>query len=351
MISITRQMTELERLAAVRGELLASYREAIRDAADYAVAVEAARLEDFRRQLHQLAAELGSAELPELAASREQLRRVLAAYQADAQGRIDRLRREVREAAEALRTMGVHLAEASGVQAEEMDRQIRRLSELTRCDDVARLHSELRHAVAVLTEQLRGMRAENQRIVAQMRDEIRTLQRQVEDFRHAPEAAEETRNTPPQDLAPVFGGEAEAALHSAVSARTGFTLALIHLRNWGRLARDHDPALLRKVTALVRVRLAELIGPSLVVATGRDDLLLVLCPAENRVVRKRASDFSEALAQPFLIGRLRVSVQAACAMLESRPEETVAGLRERISELEAFVTGRAVRKPPPGSEA
>jgi GGDEF domain-containing protein len=341
VISITRQMTELERLAAVRGELLESYREAIRDAADYAVAVEAERLEEFRKQLHQLAAGLASAEIPELAASREELRRVLAAYQADAQGRIERMRREVRDATEALQAIGARLADAAGAQTGEIDRQIRKLSELTRCDNLTRLQAELRQTVAVLTEQIQELRAENQRIVAQMRDEIRTLQHQIEHCRHTPEAPPEIPRAAPREPAPALPGEAEAVLHSAVSAAAPFTVVLVHVRNWGRLAQEHGHAELHQVVALLRVRLARLLGPAMVVATGKEDVLMAVCPAEPARLRKRAGNLAQSLAQPFSVAGLPVTLHASWGMIESGPEESVAALRERIARLADFVTGRS----------
>ena len=331
MISIHRQMNELGRLEALGAEALACYREAMQHAAEYAVELDPARVQALRDQVRELAAALEGAGPEQLAASRPRFRRALADYRDQAQPRVDRLRREVAEAAEALRSMGAQLTESSGAVAGGIDHQIRTLRHLTAIDNLPAVRSGLERAVTGLEQQVRELRAENERIVAQMRDEVRTLQRQIEQVQR-PAAG---------DSGAGLAGrrDGEAALAGALAQPGGFAAGLVYLRNWKRLKLDHHERQQHEILAAVGQRIRNALGADTLLVRWADDELLALYRLDPAKAAQLSRGLAERLTQPVDLGGACVAtLQASWGMVEAREHEPLAALLDRIAHLEHSIT-------------
>lgn len=330
MISIHRQMNELGRLEALGAEALECYREAMRHAAEYAVELDPARIQALRDQVRELAAALEGAGPEQLAASRPRFLQALADYRDQAQPRVDRLRREVAEAAEALRSMGAQLTASSGAVAGGIDDQIRTLRDLTAIDNLPAVRSGLQRAVSGLEQQVRELRAENERIIAQMRDEVRTLQRQIE----------QAQRPASGDSGAGFAGRraGEAALAEALARPGAFAAALVYLRNWKRLKLDHHERQQHEILAAVGQRLRDAFGAETLLVRWADDELLALCHLDSKTPHLTRA-LAERLTKPVELGGACVAtLQAGWAMLEVREPEPLAALLNRIAQLERSLT-------------
>ena len=335
MISIHQQMSELDRLEARSREAregyreaLISYREAIRDAAEYAIEVEPSRTGEFREQVRGLANGLEDAGAAQLAASRARLRQALAEYQGAAQARIERMRREVREAAEALQAVGARLTESAGSAAGEIEQQIQSLQALAGESDLDAVRRGLRHAAAQLARQVQDLRAENERIVAQMRDEIRTLQRQME----------HTQRPAAGDAQTGLAGrrEAEAALAAACRANAPSVAGVLYLRNWKRLKLDHNPRQQNEILQALQQRLRATFGAEAFLSRWAEDEILVLFRAG--AVPPDGRRFHGLLTPLELPGACCVAVQSAWGVVEIREHEPPEGVLDRLAALERCLT-------------
>jgi GGDEF domain-containing protein len=177
MISIRRQIGDLGWREDVLRNLAKYYGLAIRSIREYAVQIEPGPISAFRERLRALEDRAErAADAEEYDQIQASLRGELRDYRDAAAEQITRLRARAEAAAVAMRSLSDLLA-ANGTETEvQIQREIARLERASANDDIAEMRAEILAATESLVRLHERMKRETQVMVAQLQDEIHTLQ-------------------------------------------------------------------------------------------------------------------------------------------------------------------------------
>ena len=171
----------MERVESLRATLFASYRLAIRAAAEYAIELDPQEAWGFAGNLEMLAARLAPAdESDSIRQVQDSFEDALRVYQQQAQARVDHLRKEVEAGAAAVATFAGAIASNGSDYQAQMDTELGRLRGMTKSDDLPAIHHGIENVIAGIGDALEHMQRANQMTIAQLRDEIRTLHYSME---------------------------------------------------------------------------------------------------------------------------------------------------------------------------
>jgi uncharacterized coiled-coil protein SlyX len=180
MISIRAAATELERQEALRLVTLDCHINTVRTMARCAVDVDAEITQSYRASLEKLAERLQRSQASEdLRLAQDDLKHSAIIYYEESARRLSRLREDFSDAARALSELVSSITTSSDDHDKLLEAELAELSRLATLSDPVDIRMQLQTAVQRLDDCIKSIRAENRFVIAQMRDEIRTLQERV----------------------------------------------------------------------------------------------------------------------------------------------------------------------------
>jgi len=180
MISIQSSMAELERSHQLRAETLDCYLEAIKNAAQYAVELDAALTGEFRKHLASLGDEVASGRLEALQDSRSTLRGLLRDYRQKALEYLSGLRDELAGTARALEEILDALSQADGDHDSQLRGALSRLRDVAADPAHGAIASVIAAAANTIEHSLEAVRKQHQLTIAQFLVEIRMLHKRID---------------------------------------------------------------------------------------------------------------------------------------------------------------------------
>jgi GGDEF domain-containing protein len=180
MISIRKSLTELDRTAEEREMAFDCYRQAIRDAAQYAVELDEEVTEPYRSALVSLEKELvegGGEALPQC---RGNLRGLFRNYRDQAVTYLGRLRSDLSEAISSLQSTMDALTQADGSHDVKMQTAVKRLRQIPPTADMVSVRQAIRTTVTEIEAAQEQLHREHQLTIAQFVAEIRVLHRRID---------------------------------------------------------------------------------------------------------------------------------------------------------------------------
>lgn len=185
MISLKQSVSELDRMAALQRAALDCHQGAVQLMADYAIEISADLAIRYREQINLLSKRFKVAEGPAaMAEAQRELAEEARVYYEETTHRVGRLREDFGSAARALSELVSSITSNNDDHEKLLEDELGELAHLAIMADAAELRQGLQKTTARLTEYVKRIRADNRFVVAQLRDEIRTLQDQVQSLEH-----------------------------------------------------------------------------------------------------------------------------------------------------------------------
>ena len=181
MISLLKTATELDRLEELNRTALECYAQALRSTEQNAIEVDAQQAAQFRKQLEALRDQLrADAGARELSAVQTAFESQLKGYRDSAQEQIQRLRREVQEAASIVETFTVSISDSESLLESGLKRELNSLNQSAKSDDIRQIRDAIQTSTGKIAQSVEQMRSSNQLAIAQLKDEIRVLHQEVQ---------------------------------------------------------------------------------------------------------------------------------------------------------------------------
>jgi GGDEF domain-containing protein len=252
LISLRKTVSELEQLEDFKRTALECYALSLAAVKDHAIEVDAAQLAGHRSRLQTLRDQVK----PDTAA--EQLREVqssfnteLHEYSEKAAQHIQRLRNDVRAASEAVEVFtGSFAASATDLDV-EVKRELQRLDKAARLDDINAIRSAISIVSAGIASSFERMRSSNQLAIAQLKDEIRVLHREIEAARRP-----QTSSSASPKQQEVFGH-----IDNFLRQNMPFSLILIAVKNLRGLESCHPKAAIESALSSLHARFQGALPP------------------------------------------------------------------------------------------
>jgi GGDEF domain-containing protein len=336
LVSLKKTVTELDRLDDLFQSSAASLRGVLRTLANHTLEIDLQAAEQLRSFLAAALEQLRAGELPEgFESVRAGFEREWPAFAAASHSRFELICRElsatVRALDEALTSAG---NEIPGGAETALKNEIQQLRALSTVSDLTALLAGIRKCAANLESCLEAFRAERQRLVTQLKDEIRTLQA------HLDAAKKEAQ------LDPVTGilnrRELERQIAEALEKKVRFSLMYIWLANYKYLERDlpqkQADALITSIVAAMRA----LLPAGTALGRWSDDEFYALLFVDKPTAIQASRELTFRLNGNFELGggAASVKLRAGIGVVEARPNEDAAAFLKRGRELTNAIQGR-----------
>jgi GGDEF domain-containing protein len=184
VFSITKTAHQLDKLEGMHRAAMESYGEVLRAAAQYAVEVDAMEAQTYRQHIEALRLMLenvvGVEDFQTIHAS---FRGELRDYRDKVNEWLDRTRSELKAALEAMQTLSARVSASGGDHETHLREDLNKLNEVAQTSDLGRIQIVIQEVAANIAKSAEEVREANQFLIAQMRDEIQSLHREMENAR------------------------------------------------------------------------------------------------------------------------------------------------------------------------
>jgi GGDEF domain-containing protein len=186
LISIKKTANELERMEELVQAIANSYRQAIHSTAQYAIEMDPVQTGEFRRHLEGLQRQVESAQGAEdWGALQVSFRGELREYRDNAAEQLRRLREEIKATSQAVQVFAESVAATDSDHQAQIRKAVGYLETIAECVDPAELQSGIRVAVKTISHSIEAMQRNHRVAIAQLRDEIRLLHKQIDIEHHS----------------------------------------------------------------------------------------------------------------------------------------------------------------------
>jgi len=326
MISLKKNVDELERREGLFQAALNCYLSAINSIQSHTIELGAELVEEYRRRLRSLrrnVQNLPSAEV--LETSRVALDKELAWFQKAATGLLEEKEKELQDIifllTEAARTLGARDAR----HASKLQEFTSELETVSRLDDLSEVRRRLAEQVIELKTCMGAFQRESDSSVSQLQQELKSIQERLDQ-------AEQLATTDP--LTGLLNRrEGERRLHEMVRAGNPFCVLVFDLDRFKTINDRYGHVCGDQVLKSFARRLADAVRPNDPVCRWGGDEFLVIMACPLRDAMHRASQIGEKLSGRYTIipgGReTTVLVSASLGVAEYVPGESAEQLFER----------------------
>ncbi|MDX2180690.1 MAG: hypothetical protein SFV18_13925 [Bryobacteraceae bacterium] len=349
VLSLNTRFAEMDRQEVRR--VVSFYSKALREAAERAIRFDDDRVNEFREALLHLAEELEGSGQHGLDPIHEKFGESMAAFQRDGEGHLRTLREKLEEASGALANMVVSVSDLGTSHQADLEQEVDRLRLLQHVEDIVRLRAELADATARMSASLEGMRREHQMVVTQMRDEIRSLHREMESRSVRPPRPEpvsaEPAETPAPASEPTIGTgrrEIERLLRDRTEADEPVTLLIVWMRNLAPMFTQHPPELVLDLMAAASARLDQVLQGRGRWSKWEDDCYIVCVPRAKSEVTRVAQDVAMRLNEGYLLQRCdgahHLALKVSIGMVDRTKDESADTMLARAGKLTTNMRSR-----------
>lgn len=336
MISLRRSLTELDQAEALLHAASEAYREALQAVRDNVVEVEPRSAARHRECLEAIVRSFdpaaGGDSMLETTAS---LRAQLHGYQSDAHRHLEWLNGQLASTVRALQDLMASLAGGAEDQQECLQVEMERLKMLSGVDDLPLIRAGLRDSMRGISGCIEQIQRQNQLVVAQLQDEIRTLHSRLETAEHL--AA----------IDPVTGlmnrREVEAAIRRQVTSSAPLCLIFVWIRNLKMLQRQYGHKIADDITVAACRNFAAIVENRGTAGRWSDDELIAMVNIPKAEAMRLCRDLPGQLRGPHECmqnGRpLQLLLQITSGVVEARPNEQTEHLLDRADTLIRTLAG------------
>lgn len=336
MISLRKSVNELERLEELHRTAVKCYSEALHSTGRNAIELDSAQTAHFRAQLQALRDQLrADATRRELEAVQISFDTELKDYHDKTRDQIQHLRQEVQAAAAAVESFAGSISESEGNLEARIERELNTLNQSASSDDIRVLRSAIQGSTAKISASVHEMRASNQLVIAQLKDEIRLLHQEIQSARRtqpAPDPAAESRQ------------QMSGRMQEFINKRTPFSVLLVVVCNLEGLQNCYSTNTIESALRALQSRFENILPSSATVGRWtRDQFAAILSAAPGNAI-EMSREVVRSLSDPFLerdqSGTQSIVFSPRAGVVEFSPGSDLAKFQVRLKQLaEALATG------------
>jgi GGDEF domain-containing protein len=181
LISIRKAASDLDRMEELLQSAQQCYSQAIRSTAQYAIELDAADASEFRVHLGSVEKQMENAQgADDWSAVQASFRGELRVYRDKAAGQLERLYQQIKASTETVQLFTESVAAIDVDHEARIQGVLGELGALEQSADVGALHAGIRAATQTIGDSMIVMRRRHQAGIAELRDEIRALHKQIE---------------------------------------------------------------------------------------------------------------------------------------------------------------------------
>jgi GGDEF domain-containing protein len=273
LISIRKAAEDLDRIDTITRTLTSVYEHAIWSAAQYAIEIDPQTVIAFREHLTALRDRISQARSAEdwqslQAAFRGELRE----FRDKSTEQLGRMRNEFAAAVTAMQSFADSVVSSGEDHTGDLRTVLSDLGNAAQTDNIDEVRSVIRKATATIGASVERLRKSHQIVVAQLRDEIRLLQDQVEVERHAAQVDQATGTWNRQKM--------ESSIATHTDKDDAFSLLILCVRNLRRLDGQYSRQTMDKVLRAMTQRLAAMLADSAIIGRWDEETFTAILPVD-----------------------------------------------------------------------
>jgi GGDEF domain-containing protein len=181
LISTGEPVTELDRMENLLQTVTGGYGSAVRSTAQYAIEIDSLDAQLFRQHIEALGEQLGTAVAPEhWEALQTSFRSELRAYRDKATEQLGRMRADIKAAADAMLIFADSVASNGLDHEEQLQEELGQLKSAMEYENLNEIRAVIGSAVSAITASVAKMQSSHKLVIAQLRDEMRLLHKQID---------------------------------------------------------------------------------------------------------------------------------------------------------------------------
>ena len=293
MVSLLKHVSDLDRYESIQKASLGGYAAAIEYIAQYAVEVDPSITEKHREYLRVLRVRVMDAQTPEaLLETQPVLQSELRDYRDKCGIHLTGLRQEFTSALVSLQDVMSTFCSSGKDQEKQLKEELNTLETLAASNDPDVLRRGVQSAVRAIAECVEQMKRQNDIVVAQFRDEIRTMQLRTE-------AVEASAALDPATGA-LKRSEFETRVRRAVLRDGPVCLVIVKTGNFRDLRSRHGQHLAGEALAGLYRRIREEFGEKVDIGRWSDDTFMIMLLSTKPDALKRTRDLSHRVSAPYV---------------------------------------------------
>jgi len=312
------------------------YGHAIYSAAEYAVEIDPSETAEFRRHLQALQRQLGGAAKPqEWKAIQASFRGELRTYRDSSRGRLNRLREEITAARDAVNLFAETVTASNTDHKVKIKQSLGQLEVMSRSNNAEEIRVGIRQVAGAISNSVEVMQQSHQLAVAQLRDEIRVLHKEVERGRNAHLLDRTTGVWNREKL--------DSSIAKLAAGRRPFCVLLVHVPNLRLLDRRYSPAAIEASLKALLGRLSGLLDANALLGRWSECCFaaLVEIPAAKALVLSRAA--SEKLTGEYPVQEKGLSqnvpLVAVTGIIDGTAGEDEASFQKKLLQMSEALAG------------
>ncbi len=366
MLSIAKNIAELDRLANARGDVLASYAQTVRDTAAHLPEIRREFLTPCQDGLRAAATIIEGAREPEQwQEAGTAVRNALARFREETTRFVQSLQNNLASTSAMLQRLMGQLGSMGGDQHEGLQRDLGQLREVVHHDDVTAIRRVVSETADRMMVRLEELKREQSLVVAQLQEEIQILHRQLADrasasrpaapapaLQPAPHAAVPNATVvdglPNPAAAPEPAPEPEvpngmrreefaAALKLKADQGENFSVSIFWLSNLAQLFTRHEPDVVIEMMNLATARIRESVLDNPLWTRWEDDCFAI-CTNESKAQAARSSQalsahISGEYAVPLHGQTTRLPLRVVVGVVERSKDESADKTMARLNQM------------------
>ena len=241
-----------------------AYGDAIRSTAQYAIEINSLDAQLFRQHLEALEERLGAAVAPEhWEALQAGFRSELRAYRDKSAGRLGRMRAEIKAAADAMLIFADSVASNGLDHEQQLQEELGQLKSAIEDENLSQVRAVIGTAVGAIAASVAKMQSGHKLVIAQLRDEMRLLHKQIDAERRTLYTDRATGLWNRQKL--------DSQITDRLENDQPFCMLLVRLCNLKQLQTDYSRALIEDAIKALLQRLTALIGEETLLGRWNDE--------------------------------------------------------------------------------
>ena len=285
LISIRKATDDLGKLEETIKTVRATYVHAILSTSHYSVEIDAGDSTKFRNNLEVVRAQA------EGAADEEDWRSIQASFRGELRdhrdrslARLTKLRNELKTAADAMEIFAENVVSSSADHKEGLQDALGTLDAVIREESILKVRDALVQTKAQISSSIERMEQEHHLIIAQLRDEIRSLHDQIDADRKAHHVDGATGVWNRQKL--------QSQMEQMLEHDESFCVLVVGIRNLRRLDQRYSPAVIEGGVKALLQRLAKMLGDNSMVGRWDEEIfaaILQIDPSYAISISRQAS--------------------------------------------------------------
>jgi GGDEF domain-containing protein len=330
MISLKKSLSDFDRLEAMQKAASECYRAAVATTGEHVVETDKSLTRHFREELESLSRRVRSAETAdELSETRISFAQHLEEYARQGSRYLRSLKEQVTATRRALADVVDSLAQGEDNEQPRIEADLTRLEEIANRPAVRDICPEMSVVVASIGDGVIRMKKKNQLVVAQLRDELHSLQTTLD---KAQQNARRDERSGLMNRVDLIG-----RIRQGIAARKTFALILVSIRNGSYLTSAHGGEVMDSVLDEFAQRLPDVVGPKTVRGHWNRFACLTILDRPKSEALELADRIASRLAGPYFppgsAGGRTITLRLATGVVEAGPGDSEGRLLATIEKL------------------